>query len=72
MYRARVQADVQRVLDVYRRQGYYATQVDAQIIELDNNRIDLVFEIREGPETKVVGINFIGNQAFSDTDCAAS
>jgi outer membrane protein insertion porin family len=66
--RARVQADVQRVLDVYRRQGYYATQVDAQIIELDNNRIDLVFEVREGPETKVVGINFIGNQSFSDSE----
>jgi len=66
--RARVQADVQRILDVYRRQGYYATQVDAQIIELDNNRIDLVFEVREGPETKVVGINFIGNQAFSDSE----
>ncbi len=66
--RARVQADVQRVLNVYRRQGYYATQVDAQIIELDNNRIDLVFEIREGPETKVVGINFIGNTAFSDSE----
>ncbi len=66
--RARVQADVQRILDVYRRQGYYATQVDAQIIQLDHNRIDLVFEIREGPETKVAGINFIGNQAFSDTE----
>jgi len=52
--RAKVQSDVQRILDVYRRQGYYATQVDAQIIELDNNRVDLVFEIREGPETKVV------------------
>ena len=66
--RARVQADVQRVLDVYRRQGYYATQVDAQIIQLDHNRIDLVFEVREGPETKVAGINFIGNQSFSDTE----
>ncbi|MGA7329009.1 MAG: outer membrane protein assembly factor BamA [Rhodomicrobium sp.] len=66
--RARVQSDVQRVLDVYRRQGYYATQVDAQIIQLDHNRIDLVFEIREGPETKVAGINFIGNQAFSDSE----
>jgi outer membrane protein insertion porin family len=64
----RVQSDVQRILDVYRRQGYYATQVDAKIIELDHNRIDLVFEIREGPETKVVGVNFIGNQAFSDTE----
>ncbi|MGB9024796.1 MAG: outer membrane protein assembly factor BamA [Rhodomicrobium sp.] len=66
--RARVQADVQRILDVYRRQGYYATQVDAQIIQLDHNRVDLVFEIREGPETKVAGINFIGNQAYSDTE----
>ncbi len=66
--RARVQADVQRILDVYRRQGYYATQVDAQIIQLDHNRIDLVFEVREGPETKVAGINFIGNQSFSDTE----
>lgn len=66
--RARAQADVQRILDVYRRQGYYATQVDAQIIQLDHNRIDLVFEIREGPETKVVGINFIGNHAFTDKE----
>jgi outer membrane protein insertion porin family len=66
--KGKVQADVQRILDVYRRQGYYATQVDAQIIELDHNRIDLVFEIREGPETKVAGINFIGNQAFSDSE----
>jgi outer membrane protein insertion porin family len=66
--RARVQSDVQRILDVYRRQGHYATQVDAQIIELDNNRVDLVFDIREGPETKVVGINFIGNAAFSDSE----
>lgn len=64
----RVQSDVQRILDVYRRQGYYATQVDAQIIQLDHNRIDLVFEICEGPETKVAGINFIGNQAYSDTE----
>src|SRR5208337_206592 len=64
----RVQSDVQRILDVYRRQGYYATQVDAKIIELDHNRIDLVFEVREGPETKVAGINFIGNQSFSDTE----
>jgi len=66
--RSRVQADVQRILNVYRVQGYYAAQVDAQVIELDNNRIDLVFEIHEGPETKVVGINFLGNASFSDAE----
>ncbi len=65
--RARVQADVQRILDLYRRQGLYAAQVDPKIINLENNRIDVVFEINEGPTTKVRAINFIGNTAFSDS-----
>src|SRR3970282_256365 len=59
--RPRVQADVQRILNLYRRQGLYAAQVDPKIINLDNNRIDVVFEINEGPTTKVRAINFIGN-----------
>ena len=65
--RARVQADVQRIQAVYRRQGLYAAQVEPKIIKLDSNRIDVVFEITEGPSTKVRAINFIGNDAFSDS-----
>ena len=65
--RARVQADVQRILDVYRRQGRFAASVEPKIIELDSNRVNLVFEINEGQATKVKGINFIGNKAFSDS-----
>jgi outer membrane protein insertion porin family len=64
--RARVQADVQRILDVYRRQGRFAASVEPKIIELDSNRVNLVFEITEGGATKVKAINFIGNHAFSD------
>jgi outer membrane protein insertion porin family len=65
--RARVQADVQRILDVYRRQGRFAASVEPKVIELDSNRVNLVFEITEGQATKVKGINFIGNKAFSDS-----
>ena len=65
--RSRVQADVQRILNLYRRQGLYAAQVNPKIINLDNNRIDVVFEINEGPTTKVRAINFIGNSAFSNS-----
>ena len=65
---ARAQTDVQRILEVYRRQGYYGAQVEAKIIELDHNRVDLVYEIREGAVTKVAGINFIGNASFSDAE----
>ncbi|HMN36280.1 MAG TPA: outer membrane protein assembly factor BamA [Hyphomicrobium sp.] len=65
--RARVQADVQRILDVYRRQGRFAATVEPQIIQLEQDRVNLVFEINEGGATKVKGINFVGNHAFSDS-----
>ncbi len=65
--RAKVQADVQRVLDVYRRQGRYAASVEPKLIELDNNRVNVVFEINEGKATKIKSISFVGNRAFSDS-----
>lgn len=65
--RARVQADVQRILDVYRRQGRFAATVEPKIIELEQDRVNLVFEINEGGATKVKGVNFVGNRAFSDS-----
>lgn len=65
--RARALSDAQRILDVYQRQGRYAATVEPKIIELDQNRVNLVFEIDEGNETKVRSINFIGNRAFSDS-----
>ncbi len=65
--RAKVQADVQRILDVYRRQGRFAATVEPKIIELDHGRVNLVFEINEGGATKVKSIQFVGNRAFSDS-----
>ncbi len=62
----KVEADVQRIIDVYRRQGRYDVRVEPKIIDLGNNRVNLVFEIHEGDKTKVEKISFIGNQAFSD------
>ncbi|MGD2131181.1 MAG: outer membrane protein assembly factor BamA [Maricaulaceae bacterium] len=64
--RARVQADVQRMIEVYRQSGRFAAQITPRVVEQPQNRIDLVFEITEGPLTGVRRINFIGNEAFSD------
>jgi outer membrane protein insertion porin family len=63
---AKVQSDTQRVLELYRRTGRYNATVNPQVIDLGQNRVDLVFQIDEGPRTEVNRINFIGNQAFSD------
>lgn len=65
--RARVQHDVQAILDTYRKQGMYAASVDPKIIKVGNNRIDVVYEIHEGKATKVRAIHFVGNHAFSDS-----
>jgi outer membrane protein insertion porin family len=64
----RVQNDVQRILEIYRRSGRFAATVEPKIIQLEQNRVDLVFEIDEGPLTGVKAIDFIGNRAFSDGD----
>jgi outer membrane protein insertion porin family len=63
--RPAVQADVQRIVEIYRRSGRFDVRVDPKIIELPNNRVDLVFEINEGDKTGVKRINFVGNNAYS-------
>jgi outer membrane protein insertion porin family len=60
-----VQADVARMVDVYRRSGRFDIRIEPKIIELPNNRVDLVFEISEGEKTGVKLIEFIGNRAYS-------
>ena len=65
---ARVQADVKRILDLYRRSGRFAATVEPKIIKLDQNRVNLVFEINEGDVTEVRRIDFVGNKVFSDSD----
>ena len=65
--RTKVQQDVKRILEVYRRSGRFAATVEPKVITLPENRVDLVFEINEGDKTKVTRISFIGNRAFSDS-----
>lgn len=63
---ARVQADVQRILELYRQSGRFSAKVEPQYKPLEQNRVDLIFEITEGPITGVRAINFIGNDEYSD------
>ena len=64
--RTRVQSDVRRILELYRRSGRFAATVEPKVIQLPQNRVDLAFEVDEGPLTGVRSIAFIGNGAFSD------
>lgn len=61
-----VQSDTQRILEAYRRNGRFAARVEPKLIEVGDNRVDLVYEIEEDERSGVSRITFIGNQAFSD------
>ena len=66
--KAKVQQDVQRIIELYRRAGRISATVTPKIVELPQKRVDLIFEINEGPKSGVLDINFLGNQKFSDND----
>ncbi|MEM8697359.1 MAG: outer membrane protein assembly factor BamA [Pseudomonadota bacterium] len=66
--RSRARADVARIIELYRRRGRFAASVEPQMVELDQNRVDIVFEISEGPRSRVQQINVIGNEVYSDSD----
>lgn len=64
--RPTVQSDTQRIIEQYRRNGRYDVRVVPKIIELPNNRVDLVFEVTEGKKTAVKAIRFVGNRFYTD------
>ena len=61
-----VQADVQRILEIYQRNGRFDVTVNPQIIERPNNRVDLIFQINEGEKTGIKHLVFVGNKSYSD------
>jgi outer membrane protein insertion porin family len=65
--RSKVRADIARIIELYRRQGRFAATVEPKMVMLDQNRVDVVYEISEGPKSKVRQINVIGNEKFSDS-----
>lgn len=64
--RSKVRSDVERIIELYKRQGRFGARVEPKVVNLDQNRVDLVFEISEGDLSKVRAINIIGNEQFAD------
>ncbi len=63
--KTKVQADTSRLYQLYRRNGRFAARVEPKVIKLDQNRVNLVFEIDEGAVTYIKSINFVGNKHYS-------
>lgn len=66
--RAKVQEDVGAIVELYRLQGRISATVTPKLVQLEQNRVDVIFEINEGPQTGISAINILGNHAYSDRD----
>ncbi len=66
--RSKVQADAQRIVELYRAKGRFAASVTPKVTPLAQNRIDVIFEIDEGPKTGVAKVNFVGNKIYTDNE----
>ena len=62
---AHVHTDTIAIETAYNKQGYYAVFVEPKIIKLPGNKVDLVYEIKQGDKAKIKKINFVGNKNFS-------
>ena len=66
--KAKLQNDLKRISEIYLKSGRFLTAIDPKIIQKEQNRIEVIFDIVEGPKAKIGNIYFVGNQAFSDRE----
>lgn len=64
--RAKIQSDVQRMIELYRAKGRFAATVTPKVTPLEQNRVDVIYEVDEGPRTGVAKVNFVGNEVYTD------
>ncbi|MFT7098358.1 MAG: outer membrane protein insertion porin family [Rickettsiales bacterium] len=66
--KAKLQSDIKRINDIYIKSGRFLTKIEPKIVQKKQNRIDLIFDIKEGKKASIRDISFIGNDVFSDTE----
>lgn len=65
---AKVKEVQQALLQIYRKMGRYNATVKPKIIKLKENRVNLVYEIKEGVAAGISKIIFIGNDKIKSSD----
>ncbi len=64
--RAAVNKDINTILNIYQQRGWYLARVESNLVVLPDDRVTVIFDIKEGKKAKINKLLFIGNDAFSD------
>ncbi len=66
--KSKLQSDIKRINDIYLKSGRFLTVVTPKIVQKDQNRVEIVFDVKEGKKAVVSEIYLVGNNNFSDAD----
>lgn len=66
--KSKLQNDLKRISEIYLKSGRFLTKIEPKIIQKEQNRVEVIFEIFEGKKATISDIYFVGNAAFSDKD----
>jgi len=66
--KSKLQSDLKRINEIYLKSGRFLAKIDPKIIQKEQNRVEIIFEIFEGQKAKISDIYFVGNINFSDQD----
>lgn len=69
--KSKLEADIKRINNIYIKSGRFLTKIEPKIINRDQNRVDLIFDITEGKKAAISQLYFVGNKSFSDQDLKA-
>jgi outer membrane protein insertion porin family len=61
----KITLDVQRIIELYKRQGFLLVKVDVKMMKNEYNSVDIIFEVDEGKKSTIKYIEFMGNKFFS-------
>ena len=64
--KSKLQQDISNLLLLYQSRGKLGAKIFHEVKELENNKVDIVIKINEGPTSRIKNIKFIGNKFFSD------
>ncbi|MBC7540310.1 MAG: outer membrane protein assembly factor BamA [Bacteriovorax sp.] len=63
-----VKNDIQALLKHYEEKGYFLASVDYKEKKINDENIELIFNIKEFDKVKVKKVSFLGNKAFKDEE----
>lgn len=63
-----IEADKNKIIEMYKKSGRFAVRVNPEIKKLENNRVRVIFNVMEGPKTGVRKIRFVGNNYYRNNE----